>query len=171
MRLFELNIKKLALLLTPEMLRNVFFGGFVLSFVGQLGYIQTELIKFRKEKNIRLKHNGQVCYLQAILNDLYDPDLLPEKRRRIKIFDAVEQPDCTVYKRYSRAENISFRLTQIPIRESSLALSVPQRNTSRGALGFQVQVPSEIYKDKLKQIYSTINEYRLTSVSYSVSIK
>ena len=38
-----------------------------------LAVLHEDFLKYRKAKIYRLTHNSQVCYLQAVLNDAFDP--------------------------------------------------------------------------------------------------
>ena len=53
--------------------------------VTPLNYIHTRFLEFRKDAAYRLNHNGQVCYLRAVLNDTFDPEL-----RRITVTDTAQ---------------------------------------------------------------------------------
>lgn len=79
---FNLNISKLTVLLTPTFLRTPR----MLAWLRTLHFpLQKAEYNFNQNRNANLynlAHNGQVCYLRAVLNDRFD-----NQQRRIKIAD------------------------------------------------------------------------------------
>ena len=70
---YEVNIKRLALLLLPTFWRRPILATLAYAMVSPLGYLHTRFVLFRRDTVYRLTHNGQVCYLRAVLNDTFDP--------------------------------------------------------------------------------------------------
>ena len=70
---YEVNIKRFALLLLPTFWRKPLLATLAYAMVSPLGYLHTRFVLFRRDTVYRLTHNGQVCYLRAVLNDQFDP--------------------------------------------------------------------------------------------------
>ena len=81
-RIYEVNMKRLALLTLPTWLRRPLVGALIYAGVSPLGRLLHELRTYRDATGYRLRHNGQVCKLRGALNDAFDPE------RRIKVEDA-----------------------------------------------------------------------------------
>ena len=79
---FNVNFKRLALLLTPTFLRSEIMTAWLFVLVKPLEDLHYQYLQFRKDMIYRLAHNSQVCYLRAALNDRFDRQL-----RRIKIVE------------------------------------------------------------------------------------
>lgn len=71
---YEVNIKRFALLLLPTFWRKPLLATLAYAMVSPLGYLHTRFVLFRRDTVYRLTHNGQVCYLRAVLNDQFRPD-------------------------------------------------------------------------------------------------
>ena len=82
---YDVNFKRLALLLLPTFWRRPLFAAMAYAAVSPLQYLHTRFILWKRESDYRLEHNGQVCYLRALLNDKFDPI-----DRRITITESVE---------------------------------------------------------------------------------
>lgn len=82
-RLYNVNIKRLALLTLPTWLRRPLSGALLYAGVAPLGRMLQELRAYRRATEYRLSHNGQVCKLRGVLNDEFDSE-----QRRIKIEDS-----------------------------------------------------------------------------------
>ncbi|HBL74255.1 MAG TPA: hypothetical protein DD458_03410 [Prolixibacteraceae bacterium] len=117
--------------------------------------LSTILDKFRanREANLyKLGHNGQVCYLQAILNDAFDTSL-----RRIRIGDT-ERMNWTFI--YPDASDHPLWLETVQVASEAF--------TSDEGTDFAVVVPSEISQDLKPQMISLVNYYKLAGKRYSI---
>ena len=68
---YDVNFKRLALLLLPTFWRRPLFAAMAYAAVSPLQYLHTRFILWKRESDYRLEHNGQVCYLRALLNDKF----------------------------------------------------------------------------------------------------
>ena len=163
--IYKLNFARLAVLLLPSILRKPVFTSFLRAMYAQLDF--SSFADFRENKNYRLTHNGQVCYLRKMLNDRFDPNVgeRPEdKRRRIEIGDGEEMQPTFVYWREKQ------QFVGVPIRDNS-ALVVSWRGTvASGGYDFTVRVPQEVYDDteKMAIMPPLIYEYKLASKQFSI---
>ena len=62
---YDVNFKRLALLLLPTFWRRPLFAAMAYAAVSPLQYLHTRFILWKRESDYRLEHNGQVCYLRA----------------------------------------------------------------------------------------------------------
>ena len=140
--------------------------------VSPLQYLHTRFILWKRESDYRLEHNGQVCYLRALLNDKFDPI-----DRRITITETVENVGfITLHKREEDAEVL------VPRRGSGRILILNRRGyggtlirTRRvygGVSGydFWVNIPLALY-DKLDitQVRAVVDAYKLASKRFSIN--
>ena len=100
---YEVNIKRFALLLVPTFWRRPILATLAYAMVSPLGYLHTRFVLFRRDTVYRLTHNGQVCYLRAVLNDQFDPI-----ERRITITE--EAAGAGVLMLHKREEEQAFRM-------------------------------------------------------------
>ena len=82
MSVYDIKIKRLALLLLPTALRKPLVAAFMQSAVQGCSVLHGEFMRWRDDKDYRLWHNGQVCHLRAVLNDTFD-----HTERRITVDD------------------------------------------------------------------------------------
>ena len=82
MSVYDVKIKRLALLLLPTALRKPLVAAFMQSAVQGCSVLHGEFMRWRDDKDYRLWHNGQVCHLRAVLNDTFD-----QTERRITVDD------------------------------------------------------------------------------------
>lgn len=83
---YNIDFERLASLVTHKEYRRPKYLGFVVALIRPIATAYASFLVWRSGCNYRLSHNGQVCYLQAALNDSFDPEL-----RRIFIRNAVIQ--------------------------------------------------------------------------------
>lgn len=70
---FKINYNRLLVLLLPSFLRSPALAALLKSATQGISSLYSNFITNRNNNLIRLNHNSQVCYLQKILNDNYDP--------------------------------------------------------------------------------------------------
>lgn len=162
--IFNVNIKRLALLTLPSWLRRPLVGALIFAGVTPLGRLLQELRAYRNTTSYRLSHNGQVCKLRGVLNDEFDPEL-----RRI----AIEDPDSMESLEASTAWQ----------REAGCWIMVPQRGTGAvsihregfsGTSGydFWVTVPEELRTAETEtRLRAVVNMYKLASKRYAINYK
>lgn len=158
---YEINFKRLALLLLPTFWRKPIIGAITYATVSPLCYLHTRFILFRRESNYRLTHNGQVCYLRAVLNDQFDPI-----ERRITVTEDADTMGILMLR--NREEDKAILL---PARETGRAIIVNRRGFD-GINGFDfwINIPLVLLETvdvtRLKAIVST---YKLASKRFSIN--
>ena len=159
--LYEVNYKKLALLL-PVKLRRARMANFLYTCVLPLQRLARTFGTFRDEKDYRLSHNGQACHLRAVLNDQFDI-----QERRIYIGEVDELPPNTLYLR-----RLSKFLYAYP-RAAGQPLVANRRGYDRSNLyDFTVVLPAALQgavdENRLRAV---VNLYKLASKRYLIVYK
>lgn len=160
-KLYDVNFKRLALLLLPTFWRRPLLAALAYAAVSPLQYLHTRFMIWRRDTDYRLTHNGQVCYLRGLLNDLFDPI-----DRRITITDEVSNVGNIVL--YKREEHRAIRL---PARSSGRMVVLNRRGYG-GVSGFDfwVSIPiallNEIDTDRVRAV---VDAYKLASKRYQIN--
>ena len=71
MKIYNVDFKKLALLLLPTVLRKPIVFALLKSACKTCDALQANLFKFQSDCNVRMTHTSQVCHLKGILNDTF----------------------------------------------------------------------------------------------------
>lgn len=158
---YEVNIKRFALLLLPTFWRKPILATLAYAMVSPLGYLHTRFVLFRRDTVYRLTHNGQVCYLRAVLNDQFDPI-----ERRITITE--EAASAGVLMLHKREEEQAFLL---PTRDTGRAFIINRRGFG-GINGFDfwVNIPISLYDTvDVLRLRAIVGTYKLASKRFSVN--
>ena len=157
---YDVEYKKLALMLLPIVLRKSLMAAIVYLCVSPVQHLAARFGLFRQEKNYRLTHNGQVCYMRAILNDYFDPD-----QRRIEIDDVNARTGIFIYKRQTN------RFLMLYPRPQEVIIN---RRGFGGIDGYDfcIILPSDLWgivnENYLRVI---VNNYKLASKRYILTYK
>lgn len=158
---YELNLKRLALLLLPTFWRRPLFAAVAFAAVAPLQALYVRFIRWKADTDYRLRYNGQVCHLEAILNERFDSG-----GRRITVTD--EQ---------AGVRRLAFRLRDagqsllVPVRGAQPALILNRRGYG-GVNGydFWVNMPLELHeKIDAEQVRAVVNSYKLASKRFSIN--
>lgn len=158
---YLINFKRFALQLLPTFWRRPLIASLLYAGVSVLSNLHSRFIEFRSEKNYRLTHNGQVCYLRAVLNDTFDQTL-----RRITITETVEE---------RKANQVYMRECDRPVfahpRTSGRAWIINRRGYD-GIAGydFWINLPFTLQKEiDIKRLTAIVNNYKLASKRYAIN--
>lgn len=157
---YDVNFRRLALLLLPTFWRRPLFGAFAFALVTPVSHLHVRFMQYRQRTGYRLRHNGQVCYLRAVLNDEFDPEL-----RRITLSDSDKSDFGTaVYRRVAR------RPLKLPLRADSAGVKIYRRGfTGAGAVDFIVGIPAALRGNiDESRLSGVVDTYRLASMRYAV---
>lgn len=160
MVLYDIDYKKLALLLLPVRLRRPRLAAFIYVMVSQVQHAARLFRSFRASTDYRLAHNGQICHLRAVLNDKYDP-----LQRRILIEDISSMPESLLHMRSTGLFLIA------PARPGALTLG------RRGFGGFSsydfiVVLPSALRGQADEtQLRAVVDTYRLAGKRYTLTYR
>lgn len=149
-RVYDIDIKKLSVLLLPTFLRKTRMVAWLHCLVTPLVSLHYAFVQKRNADLYNLGHNGQVCYLRAALNDAFDVE-----KRRIRIVDG------NTYRRqyiYTRGEQKPRHLGTIYLHERA--------DYSDTGVDFIVEVPRRTYREN--EIKALIDFYRLASKRYKI---
>lgn len=161
MGFFDVKIKRMALLLLPTFYRKPLLAAFAQSMVQGISTVHGRFMQWRKEKQYRLTHNGQVCHLRAVLNDNFDPI-----ERRIRIEDGGSAKIQQVIWLRSKDKPIS-----VPLRITSKAYVINRRGFE-GVNGydFWVSVPLALQgKANENKMAALVDTYKLASKRWMVN--
>lgn len=90
--IYNIDFRKLANMLTPPFLRKLTHIDWLETLFKPLEEVNFKFKIFRKESIYKVTHNGQVVYLQKVLNDAFDNEF-----RRIYIVDSFAIEPLWVY--------------------------------------------------------------------------
>lgn len=156
MRLYQIDYKRLVVLLLPTFLRKPRIFAFLCALTFSVSELHSRFLRNRDANLLRLKRNGQTCYLRGMLNDELDSG-----ERRITITDGSEEGDWVFA--YDEAAPYPLLLDAEGVMVYAEALIIA--NTAF----FYVDVPwSESEKDKNNRLRNFLNEYKLLSKRYII---
>lgn len=158
---YDIDMKRLAVLLLPTALRQPRMTALVQVLMAPLVRLGRELTTYREAKDYRLRHNGQTCHLRAVLNDRFDPVL-----RRIRITGG-GQEDGTL-RLYLRQTG---RFTRIKPRGDEGQAHLYRRGFGGiGGLDFWVQLPTALQGTVSEaELRAVANRYRLASKHFGIT--
>jgi len=90
--IYNIDFRKFANLLIPPFLRKVVLIDWLVTLLNPVEDVNYKFKKFRDSSIYKVTHNGQVVYLQKVLNDYFD-----NLDRRIYIVDSLVIPPTWVY--------------------------------------------------------------------------
>lgn len=148
---FNVNWKKLAVLLTPTFLRGEKMTAWLELIIEGVNQVHYQWLQLRKNNIYSLAHNSQVCYLRAALNDRFD-----NEQRRIIILDG---------NKYSR-KYIYTDAEQKPKFLGIIFIHGDEDYQDTG-VDFIVSVPNDIFFSEA-EMTSLIDFYKLASKRYKI---
>ena len=161
MNKYIVNFKKLALMFLPPAFRKPWITAILYSALNPLNDIYVRFKSFRRDTNYRLTHNGQTCYLEALLNDMFD-----RSDRRIYITEDVsELEDSTLHMRSKK------QALHIPLRKSGKAHTINRRGFGGiNGYDFWVCVPAALRSQiDVARLTAIVNTYKLASKRFSIN--
>lgn len=163
-KIYDINIKRLALLTLPTWLRKPLVGALIYAGVLPVARLLQELRTYRADTTYRLTHNGQVCKLRGVLNDEFDP-----ARRRIRIEDSESAAEVEASTLWMREVG---RWAMIPRRGSGAAIVHREGYSGTSGYDFWVTVPTDLRSDQTKtRLRAVINMYKLASKRYTINYR
>lgn len=157
MRIFNPDIDRLAALLLPTFLRTRFNYALTRALLQPVSTLLDVFNANRSRNLYNLSHNGQVCYLRALLNDTFDVSL-----RRIIIDDTMRYDWSWIY-----PEATDRPMWLAPIAIGTVRIASEQYTNDEGT-DFTIIVPSDISRDIIPQMISLVNYYKLAGKRYSI---
>lgn len=164
MSVYDIKIKRLALLLLPTVWRKPLLASLVQSSVQGTNVLYGDFMRWRSEQAYRLWHNGQVCYLRSVLNDVFD-----QTGRRITVDDS-ESGGMSGTRLFTRDMD---RHILLPLRGTGLAVIVNLRGYD-GVSGFDfwVSLPYDL-RGRIDEtrLSAVVNTYKLASKRWTINYK
>ena len=151
--MYNLNIDKLLVLLTPTFLRKPKLVAWLRTLATPLHKLLYDFQNARMSDLYNLTHNSQVCYLRKVLNDEFDPQL-----RRIKIEDGKRNARRYIYQR-----NVNR-----PLYLGRMFLYL-RGNYIDGGVDFVVVLPQGLEYDRYK-LDAYVNFYKLAGKRWTIRI-
>lgn len=158
MGVYDIDFDKVVRLETPTRLRKSVRLAWLRVMVWCVKFLYGLFVVFRNDRVYRMAHNSQVCYMEAVLNDAFDPDL-----RRIYIDDP-EYVD-PVYVYLPPEELPVWLATDIELPVMDYEAPVPLYVDSEISVSgpqFIVYYPVDLTIDE-DRMRALINKYRLAS--------
>ena len=153
MKIFQIDYKRLIILLLPIRMRQAVTIAFLRSCINPISRLHGLFISNRNANLYRLKANGQVCYLRKTLNDAF-----PERDKSFEIGDGAASGKWV----YALKEPEYGQLFVPKEPEAVTLYSIPV--ILSGTANFVVFIPANLAGiDYLNRIKSIVNEYKLVS--------
>lgn len=152
--MYNLNIDKLLVLLTPTFLRKPKLIAWLRTLAMPLNKLLDDFKVHRERDLYNLAHNSQVCYLRKALNDEFDPQL-----RRIKIEDGKQKQRLYIY---PRSANKPLYLGKVFLYQRGDYID--------SGVDFIVVLPKNLTYDKYK-LEALVNFYKLAGKRWTIEIK
>ncbi len=163
-KVYDIDVKKLSVLLLPTFLRKPKMVAWLHSLVTPLVSLHYVFMQKRAADLYNLNHNGQVCYLRGALNDAFDVEL-----RRIQITDGNR------YKRqyiYTEGENKPKYLGTMYLHDDSVYGDT--------GVDFMVLLPFDVWNEhrtevgigqfRFYKIEALVDFYRLAGKRYKIDL-
>lgn len=150
--MYNLNIDKLLILLTPTFLRKPKLVAWLRMLATPLHKVLYNFQRARQDDLYNLAHNSQVCYLRKALNDEFD-----DEKRRIRIEDGKQKQRLYIY---PRSANKPLYLGRVFLYQRGDYID--------GGVDFIVVLPKDLTYDKYK-LEALVNFYKLAGKRWQIS--
>lgn len=164
--MFEIDFKRLVLQLLPTFYRQPLIFGVLRAALGGLQSVYDDFMEARRAHIYRLTHNGQVCYLRAVLNDAFKSgngtkfDILTIERDGDWLYAITEAGSritlAASEDRYNEKGEYQDDHTIVPVLSNEAILTMEQNE-------FIVAVPADLYDTSLSDIEALVDKYKLIS--------
>ena len=152
--MYNLNIDKLLLLLTPTFLRKPKLIAWLRTLATPLHKLLYDFHNARISDLYNLTHNSQVCYLRKSLNDEFD-----DEQRRIRIEDGRQKQRLYIY---PRSANKPLYIGKVFLYQRGDYID--------GGVDFIVVLPKDLTYDKYK-LEALVNFYKLAGKRWTIETK
>lgn len=160
MSLFNLNLNRYVVQLTPPFLRDKFALSLLLSFVKPLNETFASFTTSRRLNLIKFQFNYQVCSLEYRLNDAFDRQL-----RRIKIVKATQFDDLFLY---TEAEDDANHSKTLWLKDDTAPIYLRTEAELYTEFDFIVKIPNTNINQY--QLEAEIDFYKLPSKRYTIQL-
>jgi hypothetical protein len=158
-KIFEINYKRLVLLLLPTFLRRDVIVAFLRAMTVPVVSLYDLFVNNRKNNLYRLRMNGQVCYLRRLLNDAF-----PEARGAIQIENSKSLGGWL----FAWDKDYDPYLKYLLIAEEG-TIFLDKGAILQSVNGFIVSVPRVLHSvNNDAKLRNLLNAYKLLSKSYTI---
>ena len=158
--IYKINYNRLCINLLPTFLRQPVIYGLLHAAAGVLSDTTYQsFTKARAEHNYKLTHNGQVCYLRAVLNDTFSKGFeIMEVERRGDWLYAITEGGAGILLASGEDSNAAEveNGEKVPLVYNEALLNAPQNI-------FIISVPYNIYQTSLPAVSAMVDKYKLIS--------
>ena len=164
--MFDIDFKRLVLQLLPTFYRQPLIFGVLRAALVGLQAVYDDFMEARRAHIYRLTHNGQVCYLRAVLNDAFKSstgakfDILTLERDGDWLYAITEAGTrltlATSEDRYNENGEYQDDKTTVPVLSNEAMLTMEQNE-------FIVAVPADLWQTSLADIKALVDKYKLIS--------
>lgn len=166
MSFYDINYSQLINQLLPVRLRTAIQKGWLRSLIAPIIWLQSQFVAARSNDLYTIAHNSQVVYLEAALNDLFDPI-----SRNIYVADGLFRDPIFIYQPLELKPAWLSLASEIgsTIYLSPVSLFTNAETTLLGN-SFIVKVPSTLTFDT-QRMKAILEKYRLAGRSiYSIEL-
>lgn len=156
---FDVDVNVALWRIIPVRWRNALHYGWLKALVEPVRWVKGLFDTSRSGNLYRLKHTSQVCYLEAALNDVFDP-----LSRRIYITDPLYADPVWVFRRSERKPMYLYRRS-----ETTPVYLYRRSEMVEGAVDFIINVPAAVSYDSAR-MRAMANQQKLVSKRYSIVV-
>ncbi len=154
--IYNINWTRFVYQFLPTILRKPTLLAFMITCIKPLSTCYLFFFVFKSDADYRVQHNGQICYLQKMLNDKFDASL-----RRIKVQNIRPKEPLWMY--YPEDEKPLFMYEEV-----DFPVYFYNSEDYYNEFDFEVLIPNVL--DELKnQMMANINYYKLFSKNYKIT--
>ena len=154
--MYKIDYTRLADWLVPSILRRNVLLSLSYALINPVRKLYVDFMKFKTDSEYRLNHNSQVCYLEKVLNDRFDPD-----EKRITIVDGWRFNQVYIYKE-TEGNHKALNLGTQYIR--------PSTDFADTGVDFIVKLPGDLTlkESELYEMKTLLNAYKLAGKRYKI---
>lgn len=154
--MYKIDYTRLVDWLVPTILRRNVLLLFSYALINPIRKLYVDFTRFKSDSEYRLNHNSQVCYLEKILNDRFDPGT-----KRIIIVDGWRFSQLYIYNETEGSHKAVILGTQY-IR--------PSTDFADTGVDFIVKLPSDVTlkESELYEMKTLLNAYKLAGKRYKI---
>lgn len=171
---YSIDWNRFILQVLPIDLRNPRLFSYLRALIKPLVYVHFVFIKKRNRDLYRLRHNGQVCYLRAALNDSFDID-----QRRIQVIGGRRFNPVYIYTDAEQNERYIYTDDE-DNRPSGNTYLYDDSVYADTGVDFIVLIPFEVWnlhkvevgigEYRFYDIEALVNFYKLASKRYTIEL-
>lgn len=170
--MFEIDFKRLCMQLLPTFLRQPVLFGLLRAALNPLESLYSSFKDMRSGHVYRLAHNGQVCYLQAVLNDAFKSkygkfEIVSLEKEGDWLYAYTEggtKMEFAADEARLEARRVGDRYVMVPSGGEGVPLVYNEAMLNAVENAFIVLVPADFYNDyQLRNVSALVDRYKLIS--------